>query len=298
MSIRATQKANLAGFLAIIIFSVGSLVYALSDAIPSFQFLAMVFLVGGLSLMGFQKLRGEDLRSQWKQPLSSYALLLGGIGVYNVLLLLAFRHAPDFEVNILNYLWPILIVVFSAVFNQTKLTLYAVLGVIFGFIGALLLFVPEQNMNQFAALQRGHILAIIGAALWALYSVFTVRHKYPAGFLAPIMLICGVFYLGMHLVFEETVMPSALMLGVIVIFGISRFCYALWDYAMQKGDQVLISAAAYFTPLLSTILFIFFGLKPASPYVAIAGVFIICGCLIVNTPKIVSSYERLKEGDE
>lgn len=288
------QKANLAGFFAILIFAVGSLIYALSDSIPSFQFLSMIFLIGGSSLLVFQKLRGHGVRSQWRQPLSSYALLLFGVGVYNVLLLIAFRHAPDFEVNTLNYLWPILIVTFASVFNKSKLTPPIILGLIMGFVGTALLFLPDQNADLFS-FELGHILSIIAAITWALYSVFAKRHDYPAGFLGPIMIICGVIYFCLHLMFEETVMPSLVMLVVIILFGLSRFCYALWDYAMQKGDQILVSTASYFTPLISTLLFIVFGLKPSSPYVAVAGGLIVLGCLTANAPKIFKTLRKLRD---
>ena len=289
------RRATYAGFSAVIIFSIGTLIYAMSGAIPAFQFLAMGFLSGGLLILSYQKLRGETVLKHAKQSISTYIVVLLGIGVHNIALMLVFRSAPAFEVNVINYLWPILIVVLGALSERKWLNIPSTIGMLCGFLGMVFLFIPEQGQTFFATFERGHWLALLGAFSWAIYSVLRKNFQCSSAFLGFIVTVLGVVFLLLHLIWEQTVMPSPIMLAIILLFGFSRICYVLWDHAMQKGDRVLVAAASYFTPLLSTILFIIFGLKPNSPYIAVAGAMIILGCLAVNAPKIFSGLGRLKE---
>ncbi|PCJ01573.1 MAG: hypothetical protein COB14_03670 [Alphaproteobacteria bacterium] len=82
---------------------------------------------------------------------------------------------------------------------------------------------------------------------------------------------------------EETVWPHTFRLWEIVGFlGISFLAYAFWDYAMREEDKILLVSLSYFVPLVSTSLFIAFGILPANYYVAIDGALIVAGCVIVN----------------
>ncbi len=284
---------NVAGLAAVVIFSFGSLLYVLALEIPPFQFLAMQFFLGCLSITAFQLIRGKDVLQDWKQPPKFYVFACLGIGVYNILLIKAFHSAPAFEVNMLNYLWPVLIAVLSGIILGNQLRGVQIAGIMLGFAGAVLLFIPHQGSEIFSNLASGHILAVLGAFIWATYSVLTNKFIYPASFLAPIMLICALMCSVFHLMYEETLWPDLYLTSVVLIIGLTRFCYVLWDYAMRHGDQILISSLSYFTPLISAILFIIFGYKPASSFVALGGGLIIMGCLLVNAANFQKVYLRM-----
>ena len=99
-----------------------------------------------------------------------------------MILALAFGIAPERaigQVNLLNYLWPVLIVLLSAVLIREKTRLLPAAGVFLGFAGivvargpAELLRAPENPLPLF--------LALLGGFLWACYSVLLRRWLIPA----------------------------------------------------------------------------------------------------------------------
>ena len=52
---------------------------------------------------------------QWRVPLPTLLLGIGGLFGFHFLLFLALRLAPPVEANLVNYLWPLLIVVLTPV---------------------------------------------------------------------------------------------------------------------------------------------------------------------------------------
>jgi len=286
------MNPTLAALAAITIFSLGTLLYVLALEVPVYQFLAMKFAIGGLSIMAFDKLRGRNVLKEWRQPIKSYLLVGAAFGLYNFFLVQAFHLSPAFEVNILNYLWPILIAVFAVLIGGEKLSKLTFVSIALGFAGAILIFLPNDPDNIFANLAAGHVLAIAGAILWAFYSVSSRKHNYKAGFLAPVMLLVATCFAILHLAFEEFYKPDMALWMIIVLAGITRFCYVLWDYAIRNGHRMSLSALSYLTPLLSTLLFIAFDYKPASPYVALGGALIIGGCLVASAPRFWAAIRK------
>ena len=77
---------------------------------------------------------------EWKVPLKTLCVGVGGIFGYHFLLFTAFRHAPTVEANLINYLWPLLIVLLSpVVLSGYGLGLRHVLGALAGLAGAALI---------------------------------------------------------------------------------------------------------------------------------------------------------------
>ena len=76
-----------------------------TQAIPPFLLLGIVFCISGL--IGLLRPRG------WQIPLGTLAVGVGGIFGYHFFYFRAFALAPAVEVNLINYLWPLLIVVLS-----------------------------------------------------------------------------------------------------------------------------------------------------------------------------------------
>ena len=283
------MNPTLSGIAAIIIFSFGTLLFALGQSIPSFQFAAISFFLGYLSITIFQKCRGRALLSDWRQPLSAYMLVLAGVCGNNIIMLFAFRNGPAFGVNILNYLWPLFIVLFAFYFDRGKTKPHQIIGVLCGFCGMIIIFLPQLFEQDLASFHLGYVLAVIGAIIWALYSTKAKDYNYPAEFLAPVMLIFAVTSAVFHFIFEQTIWPTTQVWLVVIISGLTRFSYVLWDYGVRNGNAVMLSSLAYFTPLLSTLLFLAFGFLPATGNIAFAAMLIILGALIANGQPILKS---------
>src|SRR5512141_772097 len=93
---------------AIALWSTLALLGLKRRSVPPFLLVGCALLLG--SVFGLRRIRLRDLRPA--------VLLRGvyGLFAYHFCLFVALRLAPPVEANLVNYLWPLLIVVLSPVF--------------------------------------------------------------------------------------------------------------------------------------------------------------------------------------
>ena len=88
--------------------------------IPAFQLAAMTFAIGAaVAFVSF--LFRPSAFAALKQPLIAWVVGVGGLFGYHALYFLALRFAPPAEAGLLNYLWPLLIVLFSSLLPGERL---------------------------------------------------------------------------------------------------------------------------------------------------------------------------------
>src|ERR1700738_5352758 len=171
----APRTATLIGLTAILMWSLLAVMTVATGTIPAFQLAAMTFaigaLVGSLTWIG----RGEALRAL-RQPVAAWAVGVGGLFGYHALYFLALRFAPPAEAGLLNYLWPLLIVLFSSLLPGERLAPHHIIGALLGLAGTVLLF--AGNASGFAPGQiPGLAAAFVAAFVWAAYSVMSRKLK-------------------------------------------------------------------------------------------------------------------------
>jgi drug/metabolite transporter (DMT)-like permease len=107
-----SRTATLIGLTAILMWSLLTVLTVATGKIPAFQLAAMTFaigaLVGSLTWIG----RSDAISALRQQPMA-WIVGVGGLFGYHALYFLALRFAPPAEAGLLNYLWPLLIVLFS-----------------------------------------------------------------------------------------------------------------------------------------------------------------------------------------
>ena len=131
---------------------------------------------------------------------------------------------------------------------------------------------------------------IVGAFIWAIYSERIKGKNYPASILVPVMLISGFLCGTLHFVFEETKTDfSIISIAALFLLGLTRISFALWDYTMKHAKTVMLSSLSYLVPMASAGTFILCGYKPESGAVALGGILIVLGCLVVNF-RIIKSF--------
>lgn len=286
------MNPTIAGLLTVVIWGLSALLVTYLGRIPPFELTAITWFLSLLLMSIYFRAKGENMTAYFKRPLGDYLLVAGGMGGYTALFYVAFKYAPAFEVNILNYLWPIFLLLFLIAFKNVSATPMNIAGMVLGFAGCFFLSYTHEGPAFAAGFSIGHLVMIIAAAWWALYSCFTHGKDYPVGFMVPVFFVCGLFTLFLHFLFEETVMPDVQEWIVLISIGLCRLAYALWDYAMRYGDRVLITSASYFTPLLSSLVLIAGGHGAANPSIAVGAVLIIAGCLVVNGDQLVKLMRR------
>src|SRR5215467_766678 len=135
----SSRTATLIGLTAILMWSLLAVLTVATGTIPAFQLAAMTFaigaLVGALTWIG----RGEAVRAL-RQPPKVWLVGVGGLFGYHALYFLALRFAPPAEAGLLNYLWPLLIVLFSSFLPGERLLPHHVVGAVLGLAGTILLF--------------------------------------------------------------------------------------------------------------------------------------------------------------
>ena len=109
-----TQRtATLTGFGAVVLWSLLAVLTASTGTVPPFQLAAMTFVIGGAAGAVSWLVRPHAVRAL-RQPPTVWALGIGGLFGYHALYFAALRLAPPAEAALINYLWPLLIVLFSA----------------------------------------------------------------------------------------------------------------------------------------------------------------------------------------
>jgi drug/metabolite transporter (DMT)-like permease len=262
------RTATLIGLIAIMMWSLLAVLTVATGKIPAFQLAAMTFAIGGL--VGLLTWIGRSgAASCLRQPLVVWAVGIGGLFGYHALYFLALRFAPPAEAGLLNYLWPLLIVLFSSFLP--------------GLAGTVMLF--AGNASGFApGAVPGLIAAVVAAFVWATYSVLSRRLKaVPTDAVAGFCLATSVLAALMHGLLETTVWPETTLQWLAVLalgIGPVGAAFYAWDIGMKRGDIRVLGAASYATPLLSTAFLIAAGFAKASASIAIAAILIAGGGLI------------------
>ena len=273
------RTATLVGLTAILMWSLLSVMTVATGKIPAFQLAAMTFAIGGLVGLLTWIGRGEAARSL-RQPLVVWAVGVGGLFGYHALYFLALRFAPPAEAGLLNYLWPLLIVLFSSFLPGERLAVHHIIGAVLGLVGTVLLL--AGNTSGFAPGQLpGLIAAFIAAFVWATYSVLSRRLKaVPTDAVAGFCLATAALAALMHVTLETTVWPETTLqwLSVIALgIGPVGAAFYAWDIGMKRGDIRVLGAGSYLAPLLSTAFLMLAGYAAPSVWLGLAAILIAGG---------------------
>lgn len=278
-------RATLIGFTAILMWATLALLTRLSGNIPPFQLTAMAFTIAfGLGVILWVRQGGSWL-THLKLPPAVWLLGIWGLFGYHVFYFLALRHAPAVEASLIAYLWPLLIVLFSAALPGERLRWFHTVGSGLGFLGAGLLVTQGQGFTFQAQYTLGYLAALVCAATWSGYSVLSRRFgsiPTPAvgGF-------CGVTALlawGCHLLWEPTVWPEGYAWWAILGLGLGPvgLAFFTWDYGVKQGNIKILGSLSYTAPLLSTMLLVLCGLGQPSWTLVLACGLIVGGAVLAS----------------
>src|SRR5918997_307865 len=141
-----TRAATAIGLVAVLLWSLLALSTAASGTVPPFQLAAMTFLIGGLVGVAGLVARPQS-RAALRQPPVVWALGIGGLFGYHALYFAALRLAPPAEAGLINYLWALLILLFSALLPGERVKAAHVLGALLGFAGVIVLMGGRADLD-------------------------------------------------------------------------------------------------------------------------------------------------------
>lgn len=260
-----SSRATLIGFAAILLWSLLAVLTVLTGRVPPFQLLAMTFAISGA--LGFAYVSQARAWSAFRQTPEVWLLGIGGLFGYHALYFLALRLAPAAEAGLLNYLWPLLIVLFSALLPGERMHLRSVAGALLGFGGTALLFV-HKGLAPALDFAPGYGAAFGAAFVWAGYSVLSRRvASVPTATVAGFCLATAALAALVHVAIEQTVWPeTTAQWAAVVALGLGPvgLAFYLWDIGVKRGDIRLLGVASYVAPILSTICLVSAGFAEAS----------------------------------
>ncbi len=277
-------RATLIGGTAVLMWATLALFTALSGRVPPFQLTAMSFSVATLIGLALWLKKGGGILRHLRLPGRVWALGIGGLFGYHFFYFMALRNAPAVEASLIAYLWPLLIVIFSALLPGERLRWFHLAGALAGFVGAVLLVTKGQSLSFERQYLLGYLAAMVCALTWSSYSVLSryfgsIPTDAVGGFCgatALLALLC-------HLLFEQTVWPAGATEWLAVLclgLGPVGAAFFTWDYGVKRGNIKVLGAFSYAAPLLSTLLLVLFGLAEATWVVALACVFIVGGAVL------------------
>jgi drug/metabolite transporter (DMT)-like permease len=275
------MNANLLALGAIVLWaSLAALGVALAH-VPPFLLTGLSLLVGSAIAL---PLSGFDWR-QWKVPPTTLALGIYGLFGFHFLLFIALRHAPPVQANLINYLWPLGIVVMAPLFLPgVSLAKRHVLAALLGFAGAALAILGRGGSAE-VVWAWGYIPAAASAFIWASYSLLTKRvTPFPTAAIGSFALASGLLSLVCHALLEPTVALTGRDWLLIAVLGLGPLggAFFLWDAALKRGDARQIGVLSFLTPLLSTLTLLLVRGETPSLSVAIAAALIV-GAAVIAT---------------
>lgn len=249
--------------------------------VPPFLLTGLGLLVGSLIALPLSRF---DWR-QWRVPPSTLALGIYGLFGFHFLLFIALRHAPPVQANLVNYLWPLGIVVMAPLFLPgVHLAARHIAAALVGFAGAALAILSGAQGAE-ATWAWGYPPALGSAFIWASYSLLTKRvAAFPTAAIGSFAAVSGALSLLCHVLLEPAVALGARDLALIAALGLGPLggAFFLWDAALKRGDARQIGVLSFLTPLLSTLTLLALRGERPSLSVALAAAMIV-GAAVVAT---------------
>jgi drug/metabolite transporter (DMT)-like permease len=283
------RQAMLAGVGAIALWGALATLSVVAGPIPPFQMVAMTFAIGAAIGIVRARRRGLPWKELLRWPARVWLLGVGGLFGYHALYFAALQTAPPAEANLVNYLWPLLIVLLSAPLapkdKSERLGWPHLLGALLGFAGVALLALG-RGASFTGAYLAGYLLALGCAFAWSLYSVLSRRFgETPTDAIASFCAAASLLSLLCHWLFETTVWPASSVAWLAVValgLGPAGTAFYLWDHAVKRGDIRALGALSYAAPILSTALLIVCGLAQPTGALLIATVLVTAGAVLAS----------------
>lgn len=254
--------------------------------LDSHQFLFWSSLVSLLAFAGtivVVKKQREFLTYKIGDLLKALSLGFLGTYLYYILLYFGYARAQGLEILVLQYSWPIFIVLLSIMLLKEKLTFRKILAVTLGFLGVMLV-LTKGNFTQIRLDNFGvDLLVLLAAFVFGLFSVLSKKVKLePYTLITVYFLAATIAALVSMFWLSEFTLPTKNALIPILVNGlfVNGFSYIFWLKALKAAEASFVAPFVFLTPVLAAVYLIVFFQEPMLPVYGIGLAAVIAGGLI------------------
>jgi len=278
-----SNRSLIYALVAVLIWSTLAILGSKLDSVPSFLLVGVALITSGtISTFKIRK---------WKVPSKTLLTGVGGISGYHFLIFTAYKYSPVVEANLMNYLWPLLIVLLSPiVLPEYNLEQNHIFGALIGLSGAALIITRGRIQLELVYLP-GYLMAAGAAIVWALYSLMSKKlPEFPTAAVGGFCMVSGIISLFLYFLgsmYQGFYSPTRLEWIYMILLGLGPMgsAFFVWDRALKDGDPRIIGSITYLTPLLSTMWLILAGGKKLTWISGLAMFLLITGAFIGTRKK-------------
>ncbi|MFT4794569.1 MAG: drug/metabolite transporter (DMT)-like permease [Paracoccaceae bacterium] len=280
----ARTRATALGTGAILLWSALALLTVLSGRVPPFQLTAMCLALGALVGLIWGAASRRSLAAAMRQPARVWLLGLSGIFGYHFFYFTALRNAPAAEAGLIAYMWPLLIVLFSALLPGERLRPGHLAGAALALCGAGLILTQGGSVTFAPEHALGLAAAAICALTWSGYSVLSRGvGQVPTETVTLFCALGAALSALCHLGLEDTIWPETAVQWLAVLglgAGPLGLAFYVWDIGVKRGDIQFLGVASYAAPLLSTLVLAAAGFAELTRSLALAAALITAGAAL------------------
>ncbi|MES2212482.1 MAG: EamA family transporter [Pseudomonadota bacterium] len=261
-----SKNATAVGYVGVLMWALTATFTAELSTLPVFEILSIAFSIN--FSISFLRISLGNKWQQLRQPIGLWVLGIIGIFGNEMLYIMAFKHAPPAHADLINYLWPIMVIFLSSVILKEALSLKHIIAGLLGFFATYLLITNGQGLAGFhSEYAWGYVFAFCSALSWSLYTL--VGKKYGETIPEIIGIYCGIGMLCsliLHVQLEPNVVPTLTQWIVLLLMGLTThgLAYFFWNHGVKLGNYRLLSVMCYANPIISVSLLVFLGFAQPS----------------------------------
>ena len=228
--------------------------------IPNFQALAISSAFAFVFLLILNIINGsikEMKHYRIKDCLTMAGLGFLGLFMYSALYYYGIAELGSQEACILNYLWPMMIVIFACIILKERITVKKIIAMLMSFAGIVVLTLSSGGASSGNRL-FGIIACVTAAVCYGLFSVLNKKHSLNQNVtMMWIWFTTALCSLVLSLIFENWQPIAGVQWLGIAWLGIvvNAVAYLLWAIALKgASDSAKIANLAYLVPFISIII--------------------------------------------
>jgi drug/metabolite transporter (DMT)-like permease len=193
-----------------------------------------------------------------KQIFNSALMGLFNPFLYYLVLFEAYNRIPAQEGVALNYIWPVILVIFSILFLKQHITLLSILAILISFFGTVVI-AMHGNFTEFRFSNTTGVLLAIGSAFfWASFWIINMKDPREAIVKMFVNFAFGAVYILTWNIFRHNIIipPIHGLIGAVYI-GIFEMglTFVLWLTALNLSTHTArVSNLVFISPFISLIL--------------------------------------------